>query len=138
MAALWGDALDKYRQITGDDLRDPKSRYYELYQRLEGCSDEGAIFGVLDHEAQAVDEYRHGSEISRRLRPALIPIAKCVLAVIEVGGEAAAGTMCSQWLHGGMHAHCVYRRYREGRRSSLLLRYYCGYALHFSVWRVCP
>ncbi|KZV76155.1 hypothetical protein PENSPDRAFT_747858 [Peniophora sp. CONT] len=92
MAALWGDALDEYRQITGQDFRDPHSQFHPLYLRLEACSEEGAILSVLESETQLLDTYLQGSGWFSRLRGALLPIAKCVLAVIEVGGEAAAAS----------------------------------------------
>ena len=91
MSALWNNALDLYRQTTGEDWRIPGSKFHDLYLNLEMCdSDESSILQALDAEAQKFDTYRHGSEKVAKLRAIVLPITQCFLALIEVGGEAGA------------------------------------------------
>ena len=53
MSALWNNALDLYRQTTGEDWRIPGSKFHDLYLNLEMCdSDESSILQALDAEAQ--------------------------------------------------------------------------------------
>ena len=87
---LWSNALDVYRQTTQDDWRKPDSKFHDLYCRLEKCAEENSVLDVLDAEVQKFEAYRHGPEIAAKLRAIMLPIARCVLAVIEVGGETGA------------------------------------------------
>ena len=91
MSALWNNALDLYRQTTGEDWRMPDSKFYDLYLNLEMCdSDESSILQALDVEVQKFEAYSHGSEKVAKLRAIVLPITQCFLALIEVGGEAGA------------------------------------------------
>ena len=91
LSDLWDEALNLYKGATGTDLRDEST---DMHKRLAGCLSSGTIIAVLGDIVQDFTRYRYPSKVAgTRIRNALRRIVRAALAVVEVGGEAAAAAV---------------------------------------------
>ena len=88
--ALWHDALDDFKELTGEDIRDESSL---LHRRLRECLDYTGVVGALEEEAQAFRAYRQGSPNAIKMRSVLRPFVRAVLSVTDLGADVASMTV---------------------------------------------
>ena len=91
LSDFWHEALNLYKGATGIDLRDEST---DMQKRFAGCSSSATVIAALGNIVQDFTRYRYPSKVAgTRIRNALRRIVRLALAVVEVGGEAAAAAV---------------------------------------------
>ncbi|KZV68791.1 hypothetical protein PENSPDRAFT_504967 [Peniophora sp. CONT] len=89
VSSLWIAAIKQYHRSLDVDLQDPSLSFIDS---LRYCSTAEEILDVLQSTSSCLHNKRQGSKTSRTLRDVLKPVVYGLLAILDVGAEAASST----------------------------------------------